>query len=82
MILLAVPGDCDSNVRWNGESAELPGRFLDNLQQVIKLAEDQADAEAIISALQALIPTYQPFDWSRVGGFEACEIHEDAFVGQ
>ena len=47
----------------------LPSGFATDLDHLIALAEAHAGAEEIIPALKAVVPTYEPFDWTQVGQF-------------
>lgn len=72
MILLAIPSKNDDSSSGNGDNLGLPRDFQKNLARVIALAERHADADEIVPVMQAMIPTYEPFDWSQVGAFQAC----------
>ena len=73
MILLAIPSNDGTVQSGNGDGLGLPHGFKENLARVIVLAEHHADADEIIPVMQAMIPTYEPFDWSQVGAFQGSE---------
>ncbi|MBU2603174.1 MAG: polysaccharide biosynthesis protein [Actinobacteria bacterium] len=51
------------------ESPALPPGFARDLERLIALAERHASPEELVAALQACVPTYEPFDWDGVGTF-------------
>jgi FlaA1/EpsC-like NDP-sugar epimerase len=51
----------------------LPDGFEENLDTLIRSAENHADQGVMVAALQACVPTYEPFDWTQVGAFPGIE---------
>jgi len=51
----------------------IPAHFEADLERLLSVARGHGEPGEILAALQACLPTYEPFDWSQVGDFPGAE---------